>query len=319
MAPDDAMTKPGSTSATSSPPDATADDQPSQVRHIEATLRSDRQFPVPSSDGYTVYSALLSVLRDADAGVSDRVHDSELGSLRVSGLLGTFGGSDRDKHKTVRTGEAYRLDLGVVDPADDEIFQALVKAFVINGVNVDLTEGSLRVESVGTEQTTHAALLQRAGELADPTLELHFQTPTCIFAVDDDGDDQDASDDDRGHGGVTTMFPHRGAVFTSLRDKWNRTAPDELALDLIRADIERSVIEKPDPRSYGTDSVVVSRGEDGRPIHRQGFHGTCSYAFKGASESVQNAITALALFSEYSGVGSAVSQGCGTTGVQIHE
>lgn len=307
MATDDAMTEPGATLTTGA-----ATDPPSQLRHIEMTLRSDRRFPVPSSDGYTVYSALLSILHDADERVSEHIHDSALGSLRVSGLIGTFGTSERDKHKTVRANDEYRLDLGTVDPADDEIFQAIVHAFVLSGADITLTDGSLRVESFETEQTTHAALLQRAGELADPTLELHFRTPTCIYAVDDDGSD-------RGHGGVTTMFPHRGAVFTSLRDKWNRSAPDELRLDLTRADIERSVIEKPDPRSYGTDSVVVSRGEDGRPIHRQGFHGTCSYAFKDASESVQNAITALALFSEYSGVGSAVSQGCGTTGVQIHE
>lgn len=307
MAMDNAMVEPGATVTT----DAT-DDPPSQLRHIEITLRSDRRFPVPSSDGYSVYSALLSILRDADEQVSEHVHDSALGSLRVSGLLGAFGGSERDKHKTVRANDEYRLDLGTVDPADDEIFQALVHAFVLSGADVDLTEGSLRVESFETEQTTHAALLQRAGELADPTLELHFQTPTCIFAVDDDGSD-------RGHGGVTTMFPHRGAVFTSLRDRWNQSAPDELRLDLSRAEIERTVIEKPDDRSYGTDSVVVGRGEDGRPIHRQGFHGTCSYTFKNASESVQNAITTLGLFAEYAGVGSAVSRGCGTTSVRIHE
>jgi CRISPR/Cas system endoribonuclease Cas6 (RAMP superfamily) len=61
------------------------------------------------------------------------------------------------------------------------------------------------------------------------------------------------------------------------------------------------------------------RNDDGesRNIFRQGFTGECAYAFKDASESVENAVTALALFGEYSGVGSAVARGCGTVSVEV--
>ena len=117
------------------------------------------------------------------------------------------------------------------------------------------------------------------------------------------------------------MFPHRGAVFTSLLGKWNRSAPEELALDLSREEIEGNVIEKPDPRTYDTHSVLVNRveNEDGetRNLFRQGFTGECAYEFKDASESVKNAVTALGLFAEYSGVGSAVARGCGSVATKL--
>jgi CRISPR-associated endoribonuclease Cas6 len=68
--------------------------------------------------------------------------------------------------------------------------------------------------------------------------------------------------------------------------------------------------------------VLVNRVENGdgtRPIFKQGFTGEVAYAFKDASESVENALTAVALFGEYSGVGSAVSRGCGHVSVGVND
>jgi hypothetical protein len=262
-------------------------------------------FPIPVSDGYSVYSALLGVLDDVDEAVSAQVHDSPLGSLHNSGLQGDFGSSDRSHHKSLRAGEEYELALGIVDPEDAEIFQALVSALVLEGESFELTNGVLRVESFESENATHRELLERAAELDDPEIGIAFRTATCIEEVEE----------------VTTMFLHRGAVFNSLYGKWNRSAPDELAFDLSREDVEGSVIEKPDAGSYRTHSVLVNRvtNEEGetRNLFRQGFTGECGYAFKGASEAVKNAVTTLALFGEYSGVGSAVARGCGAVGVEV--
>lgn len=274
-----------------------------RLRRIELTLVPETRFPVPDSDGYSVYSALLAALDDVDEDVSAHVHDSELGSLHSSGLLGPFGESDRPHHKTVLPNREYELTLGVVDPEDAEIFEALVGALVLEGDRIDLTDGSLRVQQFESQNCTHADLLERANGLDDPQLQLDFRTPTCIEEA----------------GEVTTLFPYRWAVFNSLLGKWNRTCPDSLALDLDREVLLASVIEKPDVRSFDTHSVLVNRveNEDGetRNLFRQGFSGTCSYAFKDASESVENAVTALALFGEYSGVGSAVSRGCGNINI----
>jgi len=146
----------------------------------------------------------------------------------------------------------------------------------------------------------------------NPTIEMEFRTPTCIEEA----------------GSVTTAFPHRW-LFNSLAGKWNKSSPDKLEIELDRETVLGSVIEKPhvpgykSSYEYETHSVLVNRvdGEDGenRNIIRQGFTGICEYEFKNASESVENAVTALALFAEYSGVGSAVARGCGGVSVEVTE
>jgi hypothetical protein len=277
----------------------------SRLRRIELTLRADERFDVPQSDGYSVYSALLALLQSADDEVSQRVHDSEIGSLHTSGLRGPFGDGDRSHHKRVRHDSEYTLTLGITDPADEAIFEALVSGLVLADEPLELTHGQLHIDAFESENTAHEALLTEADERADPTVEIEFRTATCI---------EDA-------GSVTTMFPTRTAVFGSLLGKWNNTAPDGLKLDVGRETLAESVIEKPDARSYDTHSVLVNRVNDPdggtQPLFRQGFSGTCAYAFKDASESVVNAATALALFAEYSGVGSAVARGCGDVSVEV--
>ncbi|CAI49722.1 CRISPR-associated endoribonuclease Cas6 [Natronomonas pharaonis DSM 2160] len=278
-----------------------------QVRQVTVSLTPRTRFPVPKSDGYSVYSALLSVLSDVSEEIGSSVHDSPLGSLHNSGLLGPRGSSDRPHHKLLLPDETYELSLGIVHPEDGEVFQALVNALVLQNETVELSHGELEVREFESSNATHEELLAEASQYDDPTVEMTFQTATCIEEAD----------------GVTTMFPTRGAVFNSLLGKWNRSVPEELELDLTREEVDASVIEKPNDRSYQTHSVLVNRvkndnGEN-RNIFRQGFTGECAYAFKGASESVENAVTALALFGEYSGVGSAVARGCGQVSTEVKD
>lgn len=277
-----------------------------RARRVTLTVRPTDRFPVPKSDGYSLYGALLGVLDGADDSVSRRIHDSSLGSLHNSGLQGVFGDSDRRHHKSVRPDQTYTVTLGIVDPEDQAVFQALVNALVLEGSTLELTNGSLRVESFESENATHQELLERASGFDDPSVTVRFRTATCLEEADD----------------VTTMFPHRVAVFRSLLNKWNRTAPDELELELTRDALLSSVIEKPNARAYRTHSVLVNRVENGdgktRNLFKQGFSGECTYAFKDASESVENAVVALAMFGEYGGVGSAVARGCGNTEVTIN-
>jgi CRISPR-associated endoribonuclease Cas6 len=283
---------------------ATRTDTQSNLRRVELTLRPRSRFPVPVSDGYSVYGALLGALDDVDEVVSEHVHDSPLGSLHNGGLQGRFGNADRPHHQSVRPDEEYSLNLGVVDPADTAVFQALVRALVLEGETLSLSHGDLSVDRFESGNTTHRELLDRAAEVDDPTLELTFESPACIEEANE----------------VTTMFPHRLPVFRSLLRKWNRIAPEDCELALAEEDLLGHVIEKPDLRTLDTHSVLVNRVEDDgetRPIFRQGFTGTCAYEFKQAPEAVENAVTALALFGEYSGVGSAVARGCGGLGVDL--
>ena len=280
------------------------------MRRVALTLEPTEPFPVPSADGYQVYGALLGALDSVASDVSERIHDSQLGSLHNSGLLGSFRGCDRRFHKRVDPNEEYRLSLGVTDPADQGVFEALADAFVFGGDSLELSEGTMRVRDFASSNTTHEELLSAAAEIVDDRpeafeIEMRFRTPTCIEEADE----------------VTTMFPHRGSVFRSLLRKWNATIPEErgdgLELGMTREDFEANLIEKPDARTYETHSVLVNRGEDGSPILAQGFTGTCTYKFKDASEAVRNAVTALAQFSEYSGVGSSVARGCGTVEMEV--
>ena len=290
-----------------------AADGDSQLHEVTAWVRPETQFPVPQSDGYSVYSALLSVLSDVDEDVGQSVHDSSLGSLHCSGLLGEFGGSDRPHHKSLLPSETYELSLGIVHPDDAEVFQALVNVLVLQGETIELSHGQLHVERFESENTTHRELLDHASTSDDPTIEVKFRTPTCIKEA----------------GSVTTAFPHRWPIFNSLAGKWNKSCPDELEIELDRETVLGNVIEKPhvpgykSGYEYETHSVLVNRvdGEDGenRNIIRQGFTGICEYEFKNASESVKNAVTALALFGAYSGVGSAVARGCGGVSVEVTE
>ena len=71
-----------------------------ELRRIKLALRPMEQFSVQISASHSVCSALLGVLGDIDASVRKQIHDSQLGSLHSSGLLGHFGGSDRTYYKT---------------------------------------------------------------------------------------------------------------------------------------------------------------------------------------------------------------------------
>lgn len=275
-----------------------------RLRQVSLDLRPQSRFPVPVSNGYSVYGALLGALDDADSAVSEQVHDSPFGSLHNGGLQGRFGNADLPHHRSVRPDEEYELQLGVVDPADTAVFQALVKALVLEGETLSLSHGDLIVDRFESGNTAHRDLLDRAAEVDDPTLELTFQSPACIEEENE----------------VTTMFPHRLSVFRSLLRKWNRTAPEDCELGLGEEAILGHIIEKPEMRSLDTHSVLVNRVEDDgdtQPIFKQGFTGTCAYEFKQAPEAIENALTALALFGEYSGVGSAVARGCGGLSVDV--
>jgi hypothetical protein len=278
------------------------------MRRIKVALSPADRVPVPKSNGYRVYAALLDVLDGVDGDVSEHVHDAEFGSVHQSGLRGRFGSCDRENHRTLLPTETYDLTIGVPDPADDDVFEALVRALVFDGDRIELADGPVFVESFESERTSREDLLNRAAELEDPSLRLTFHTPTCI----EDGES------------VTAMFPHRGLVFAdSLAGKWQTTLPSEaehLQLDLARSAVENSVITKPVESTYDTHSVLTNRVQDGdrpRAILKQGFTGTYTYEFKQATESVENAVTALALFAEYSGVGSAVARGCGNVSVEV--
>ena len=200
--------------------------------------------------------------------------------------------------------------IGVTDPAETQIFQAMVKPLIFDRKNLDLDGGELIVEDFSSSTKTFEEILGSASRYARPKLIFDFRSPACIQYRNSD---------------VTEMFPHRLAIFRSLQSKWNSVCPEEMRLALGDDDIERYIVEKPDAQAYRTHSVMVNTVFDktkghARPIFKQGFTGSCTYWFtKDAPVSVRNAALILAQFAEFSGLGSSVSRGCGWVEVRVEE
>jgi len=281
------------------------------VQQILLTVRPESDFEVPSSTGYQLYSALLAVMRSSNPEASGRVHDSEIGTIAVSGLSGTFGReTKRPGNKMLYSKQTYRFHIGITDPDEIEVFQSLIQPLILEGMGIDLEAGHLRIEEVTSSTLTFEELMGEVSRYDGEAIEFVFMSPVCI---------------QYGNSSVTEMFPHRVAVFNSLLSKWNHACPEELKMSVPRDEFARYLAEKPDAKSYNTHSVMVNTAYDAkrghpRPIFKQGFTGRCAYRFvRDAPQDVRNAVVALAMFAEYSGVGSSVGRGCGWVKVKVRE
>ncbi len=267
------------------------------------------EFEVPSSEGYQLYSAILDIIRESDKATSEHTHNSPIGSIALSGLKGRFKGCERPHHKVLDPQNKYEFYMGITDPKEIEIFQSLIKPLIFKERDIVLDRGALGIEEVTSVGATFEELAESAKGFQDPKIEFWFRSPTCIQYRNSK---------------VFEMFPHREAVFTSLVAKWNAVCPT-LKMDIERDEIARYVLERPDARTYQTHSAMVNTVFDKkkghpRPILKQGFTGRCKYTFaKGAPRDFRNAILVLSRFAEYSGVGSAVSRGCGWVDVEVNE
>ena len=267
------------------------------------------EFEVPSSEGYQLYSAILDIIRESNEAISEHTHNSPIGSIALSGLNGRSKRSNKPRHKVLDPHNKYEFYMGITDPKEVEIFQSLIKPLIFKEQDIVLDQGALRIEEVTSFGATFEELVESVKGFEDPKIEFWFRSPTCIQYKNTK---------------VYEMFPHREAVFSSLAAKWNAVSPS-LKMDIERDEIARYVLERPDARTYQTHSAMVNtvfdkkRGHP-RPILRQGFSGRCTYSFaKGAPRDIKNAILVLSIFAEYSGVGSAVSRGCGWVEVEVNE
>ena len=244
-------------------------------RLIKIKARPQTQFDVPYSDGYSLYSAILSLMKDSSVSTSEHVHDSDFSSLSISSLDGSFQPSEKDFHKQVTSDTVYEFQVGVTDEEERDIFQTIVEPLLLDDGTITLTNGTLQVQEFSSVEKSYGELLDRAQQATNFSATIDFKTPTCIQYKRSD---------------VTEMFPHRVAVFYSLLTKWNQSVSDELKIDIDRDDIGANLIEKPDLDSLETHSVVVNRVSDEktgkkRNIIKQGFTGECKYKYTGSIEN----------------------------------
>lgn len=275
---------------------------------ISMVVRPREEFELPWSEGYQLYSALLSIMRGCDEATSKHAHDSPLSSMSISTLDGKFKRSPRLKHKVADPANRYNFHIGITDPKEVEIFRAIIQPLILREQDILLDKGSLRVEEVASSTESFEEILDRVGVQESAHVEFDFRSTTCIQYRNTK---------------VMEMFPHREAVFSSLLAKWNAVCPEGLRMALERDDMARYLMEE--PLSYETHSAMVNTVMDKvkghpRPILKQGFQGRCRYLFaRNAPQDVRNGILALSRFAEYSGVGSAVARGCGAVKVTVGE
>lgn len=279
---------------------------PRMPQKISLVVRPKEEFELPWSEGYQLYSAILSIMRGCDEATSQHAHDSPLSSMSISTLDGKFRRSQRPKHKVADPANRYNFHIGITDSNEVEIFRAIIQPLILREQDILLDKGALRVEEVASSTESFDEILTKAGKQESAHVEFDFRSPTCIQYRNTK---------------VMEMFPHREAVFSSLLAKWNAVCPEDLRMALERDEMARYLMEE--PLSYETHSAMVNTVMDKvkghpRPILKQGFQGRCRYLFaKDTPKDVRNGVLTLARFAEYSGVGSAVARGCGAVKVTV--
>lgn len=277
---------------------------------IHLTVSPKNSFDIPLSEGYQLYSALLSMIKEEYPETSVTVHDTHLPSLSITGLSGRFDVSPHKGQKRVKTGELYQWRIGVSAPSDEDLFTQIITPFLIHRKEIALYNGELTIQSIDTVSQSYHDIFEKVQTYKHPSITIDFLTPTCIQYKNTR---------------VTEMFPHRIAVFFSILSKFNQVCPQAFRISLARDDLGRYLIEHPDPKTYRTHSVLTNTIVDAkkmhpRPIFKQGFSGRCRYHFTSdATRAFRNAILILAHFAEYCGVGSSVARGCGQVHVTITE
>lgn len=283
---------------------------------ITLKFKPKTKFEIPASNGYQIYSALLARIKSDNEEISKHIHDSSIGSVSISGLNGRFRKGERPNYRTIVPENLYETKIGIIDPKESDIFRSLISQLIFliseESIAVELDGGDLEVTECHSEDESFEDIFRKIAELDGKTtsINVNFKTPTCIQYKNSKSFE---------------MFPHRTAVFNSLLSKWNSVCPDELKMDLERDEISRYILEMPDANSYKTHNVMINTIFDKnkghfRPIFNPGFTGKCTYAFsRNVPQDIRNAILILSFFAEYSGVGSAVSRGCGCVDVELSE
>ena len=275
---------------------------------IDLKVTPSSGFDIPYNEGYQLYSALLNLTKKENEDLSEKIHDEAVGNLNIGKLDGPLGDGTLDYHKSVYEDGEYDLSIGVTDTEEEEIFRTFFKSLVLENESIPLDRGELLLREMESVNHSYEEIMKEAQGKDAQELYFRFVTPTCI---------------EYRNSSITEMFPHRNAVFNSLVSKWNRMSEDEWKIGLDRETIGKSLIEYPDFDSLNNHSSKVGsfyneKKEHEQAILKQGFKGKCKYRFSSEiSDKVKNALTGLTIFAKFSGVGSAVSRGCGSVETEV--
>lgn len=249
--------------------------------HMTFELRPTEAVQLPRTAGPDGHALILRLIDETSEDLAEQLHQAQAGWCQdaLQPPCAPFW---------LGPGSTYRWSFGTALEADrcrDAMLTTLADGMEAWGTWFDCERVS--VDRMATWDDL----------LDDPMTSVRFQatTPVCI---------QEAGD-------VTTMVPHRAAVFRSLAAKWAWCGPERPTLPLVDVDPVTDLYEDPDYSTLRTHSVVTHRPDEGPYIQRQGYTGACDYHLKRHDDEVRRVFTALARLAPYVGVGRAVARGCG--------
>lgn len=273
----------------------------SMITSLHLTCRPEQTGLIPHSTGHLLYAGMLQAIQRNDPDTSAGIHREQLSEMKLSTLKGEFARKDRNRKRVFDDGE-YRFSLELINTG--EAFKSLFKEFVLQDERITIGDVDFLLTGMESREVAFDDLVSAE---TPAKLNFHFTSPTCI---------------DYQGTGVTEMFPHREAVFTSLERSWNTYAPDEYAMQVDKKELKTRVVEQPDSRSYRTHNVIVTRkerdnGEGTRPIKAFGFTGKITYGFKNADDRLKHKLAILTRWANHAGVGSHTARGMGNVNVEV--
>ena len=256
---------------------------------------------LPTSYGQLIQGLFMALIGDVDPDLGRALHAGQqprsytLAGLRPSAR--PFGGG-----MTLRAGERVTLRVTLLH---GDLFGPVARTLMLQSTRPPLRLGSLELdleEVIGTPGRDPLAGYTHWRQLAedarpDPTIILHFATPTAFSQ----GEDSEPGTDR--HIPRMGLLPMPETLFKSLAKRWNALAPADLQLDLAHVAVaaERAVVSRYELR---TITHLLGRST------QVGFMGTCHYELRGDPDQ-RRLLNRLADAAYYTGVGIKTARGMG--------
>lgn len=200
--------------------------------HIEMKPQQDAD--IPHSTGHLIYAAVLDCIQKFDSSLSKQLHQVPTANIVVTPLAGPFK-YQNDKRKRVFNDRHYEFTIVFIKQED--VVSPFFTEHVLEEKPIVLGDATFTVYSLSTETVTRKAL---EADKVPESLQFSFNSPVSISYKDS---------------GVTEMYPHREAIFTSLQRRWNNHVDQKMMY--TSEDMKENLIEQ--PYKHRTHNTIITR------------------------------------------------------------
>ena len=258
---------------------------------IVISFQRTNSAPLPAAVGECTHGAFYTLIRQADPGLSARLHDCpERKPFTLSGV-------QEEQRKRPCLGHPAHLRLTFLD---DSLFPLFAGALLRGGLQDGLRIGQAHftptglLTTVGTHplagHATYADLRERAQSVE--SLTLRFNSPTLFRSQ-----------------GQDVLWPNPRHVWQSWLRAWNAFAPEDAPDQVLEESRLLDLAAQVTVERYRLETRHVSLAAGGMT----GFQGTCLYNLKALSEADRRIFALLADFAFYASTGRKTAMGLGQT------